>query len=630
MPANPTLVIERDDGTVRDELDCVIAADQRNLVERWQATATVDRAAWLAVFPNINQITDRFRIERGSGTTFFEGRFRSDERDGNNVIVTVDSYERDAMDAEPTGARVVYTNVPDSDIVTDAINGVGTLTGGTVQTGDSAVSFTFAHASRAKQIRDAAEPAGQDIRYKPDRTVDFLDRLGSDKPGITISSTNQNYVDSLTVEDNSRDPVTHVRGLGAQHGADQVSAEAVISSYSAGDRQVWRKYTNKEIVNTDRLQSIVDRLAAEFDAERRRIVAETTLVDVDVNLGDRVTVDLPEHDIDRLLRCTRRAERIGSDPGIDVTLTNRDPSRGGDRKRRDDLERFNAGDQGVLDRDTDSYGWQPVSSSVNATRPYPYPSDVVAENVAEVVVNSIPYRSFVGASGHTHPLTANTVAESGTSLNGSGGTADVWQDTATLDGVSISTDGTEFVTSFTSFVDERSTSGDVNTIGDIQYRLRNDSTGDVYPASSYVRHDPVYDGADTGRSTPVHFMIRAPGNPNGSTYTLEFKPDASFSSTDLLVAQHLAWYVIAETTQSTAALEPGINDYPSETASNCDLIVNGNTVATNIGSGTFNTTVDISGQFSAGDNTIELTSDTLGLANLSVETQLFRRGRTSP
>lgn len=67
------------------------------------------------------------------------------------------------------------------------------------------------------------------------------------------------------------------------------------------------------------------------------------------------------------------------------------------------------------------------------------------------------------------------------------------------------------------------------------------------------------------------------------------------------------------TSNSVAGFDPGINDFSTETASNVDVLINGNTVATNIGSGTFETTVDISGALTQDSwNTIELTSDTLG------------------
>lgn len=59
--------------------------------------------------------------------------------------------------------------------------------------------------------------------------------------------------------------------------------------------------------------------------------------------------------------------------------------------------------------------------------------------------------------------------------------------------------------------------------------------------------------------------------------------------------------------------DPGITEFATRTPSGVDVIIGGSTVATNIGSGTFQTTVDISDQLTQGSwNLIELTSDALG------------------
>jgi hypothetical protein len=67
-----------------------------------------------------------------------------------------------------------------------------------------------------------------------------------------------------------------------------------------------------------------------------------------------------------------------------------------------------------------------------------------------------------------------------------------------------------------------------------------------------------------------------------------------------------------QTSDTAVGVEPGINT-TFDTPTDVDVLVNGSTVATNIGSGTFQTTVDLSGELNQNAwNTIELTSDSLG------------------
>lgn len=406
MPGIPTLVIERDDGTTRATLDGIRASKTESLIEKWTAEIVVDRQDWLDVRPNINRVTDRFRIERSDGSTFFEGRLADAPRDGDNITVRINSYEQDAIDAEPTGGRLIYNSVADSTVVQDAIDSVGTLTAGTIETGASSVSFTFANAEQAKVIRDAAEPGGMDVAYYSDRTVSFVERLGSNKSGsIMVSTTNQDIVEQLSVTDNYRDPVTHIRGLGAQSGPDQVTATAVASSYSAGEKQIWRRYVNKDVVNADRMQTIVDRMIQEYNDNPRRVTVEAGLVDVDVNLGDSIQVTLPEHDIDQSLRIMRLTEIIGTAQRYVAKLTNRRPERGGRRKAQDDLQRFNAGDQGFIDRDNVTSGWNPAGDGVPQTLVLPnWPDDIETEIAVDLFVQGRAWRSPVTATGHSHTV----------------------------------------------------------------------------------------------------------------------------------------------------------------------------------------------------------------------------------
>jgi hypothetical protein len=72
--------------------------------------------------------------------------------------------------------------------------------------------------------------------------------------------------------------------------------------------------------------------------------------------------------------------------------------------------------------------------------------------------------------------------------------------------------------------------------------------------------------------------------------------------------------------------DPGITNFPNDTPSNVDVIIDGSTVATNIGSGTFETTVDITGELTQDAwNDIELTSDTLGHIQATISIDGYRQ-----
>jgi hypothetical protein len=70
----------------------------------------------------------------------------------------------------------------------------------------------------------------------------------------------------------------------------------------------------------------------------------------------------------------------------------------------------------------------------------------------------------------------------------------------------------------------------------------------------------------------------------------------------------------------------GIDQSPELTPDNVNVLVNGSTVATNIGSGEFETTVDLSGDLNrAAWNTIELDADSRGFIQATVSAQAYKQ-----
>jgi len=70
----------------------------------------------------------------------------------------------------------------------------------------------------------------------------------------------------------------------------------------------------------------------------------------------------------------------------------------------------------------------------------------------------------------------------------------------------------------------------------------------------------------------------------------------------------------------------GIDQSPELTPSNVDLLVNGSTVASNIGSGEFETTVDLTDELIRNNwNDVEVTSDERGFVSLTVYAEAYRK-----
>jgi hypothetical protein len=285
-----------------------------------------------------------------------------------------------------------------------------------------------------------------------------------------------------------------------------------------------------------------------------------------------------------------------------------------------DLGRFNRGDEGFIDRDNDAYGWQPVDATTNATRPYPYPDDVLTEIEAKAIVTSIPYRAYSqgAASGGGVIVTSddNTVFGRVEQASDSLDTATTGTDWTTRDTFDPSVDTSEIWCYFHIRAGANANRFDV--------RIENVATAEYYPDQNGLSE---FQEADSNRTFGA---IGVPGDFGGfDELDFQTKTDSA-GNTFGWETNWNAWgqhQHVVDVPNHTHDPQPGLIEFGTETASNVDLIVNGTTVASDIGSGEFSTTVDIGGELTQGSNTIEVSSDSLGLVNLLVQTQLFRRGR---
>ena len=360
------------------------------------------------------------------GTDEFGGILRDVLRGGSEVELVVESFQRLALDAERTPPGERYENVPDDTIVQDAIDSVPTLSAGTVEQLDAQTTFVFSHASPAKKIRTVADATGAEVRYGLDKTVDYVDSLGSDNSATTLSPSQQNISGTLQPRREGGDKrVTHLTLVGAGEGESQIQATVVpaadshdyegdaeypnvrrydSTTWSDGDREIWDARSNTDVTDADLLADQGETLIDEY--EQASIEADVTVEDHTVGLGDTFAIHHPDENINRELRAVV-VERVLDAEGTRYrcTFSNRWMTR-----ETEDEKQVKAIDRYAMGFEGQSYGIdmggsrQPVAPGTNyETRVY-YPSEVAYEHRLNLRVIGHPYRAYSagGTAGGLH------------------------------------------------------------------------------------------------------------------------------------------------------------------------------------------------------------------------------------
>lgn len=660
--AGSTLRVDGSDGTTKTTVSAQTAEKVEELKgEMDHGEVELHRDAWADVDEVLERRTDRLIIgDPRSSDPFFAGRFDDTKRGDGTVTVSIAGYERDAKDAEPTSDNVVYQNVDDSAVVTELLGQAPTLEAGTVEMLANNLSMSFSHAEPSKALRDAAEATGAELRYNDNRTVDYVDRRGADRPDVVLSPEAQTIVGDLEITEDAREEVTHIRGFGAQSGPDQVTAEAAANSYDGG-KQIWSKYENKDIQEVSRLQRIIDQMVAEYDGEPRHLEVRTSVAGVDVDLGDRVTVEIPTEGIDRTLRVMKRRSILGTAGAVlELTLSNRllTNSDSG-RENRKDLQRFTRGYQGFVDRSQITSGWNAAGDGTpQELVVVNWPDDIVEAKDVTLAVQGRAWRSPIDPQPHDHEVEFtidahdHDVTVDATTASGAGdsGYANPLDYTASLP------EGDSFTQTFDlPFIDGDGAYAvvymsvlcqpDSSTSGGGYVRMSNIDTGTEF-----------YDEGDSASSQTSYeighhriFQAVNVGDVEGDTIEVEFydafEADYRFSFGGFVMGEHThsiettetsengGGEVVAETTDTTAGASPSVittfdgeEYHPSDVA----IEVNGTQVGTIAGdsSSSWTETIDLKGELDPGLNTISATPSTRGELNLSLASELFRRGRS--
>ena len=290
-----------------------------------RAEATVFRAEWLDVEDKLDRRNDELYVVDESGTNLFGGRLDDWQYGGPTVSVQIDSFERDAREMEPPPS-FSRTDASDATIASDLIGLMpAPLTAGTVEETTTSIDYSARHTAPAVMLRELSGSTAADVRYRPDGTVDYLQRRGVDR-GETLSPSSGAVISEPRIRRTMREDTTNVRVLSQSD--DSTFEEAIAVSTSSDEREVW-ELDEINSTSSSRLQARATRLANEVADAPEYLEVETS-VDPDAlaavpEVGDRYTLELPASGISADVRVIE-ADRVIDESGDrldNVLLSNR-------------------------------------------------------------------------------------------------------------------------------------------------------------------------------------------------------------------------------------------------------------------------------------------------------------------
>lgn len=581
------------------------------------------------------------------GTDEFGGLLKDIVRKGAETELVIDSFERYARDAEPTSSGETYSGAASGDVVRDVADDVPQLSRGTIDDVETGLDFVFAHASQAFKARKAEEVTSGELKYRADKTIDFVDSLGSDKSATTLSPSNQNVISDMEVSRvGGEERVTHLRVLGAGEGKHQITSEVVASSYSQGDRQIWRTVSNKDIQDQSQLDSLAQTLIDEMNTQH--VDVECTVRDEDIELGDKFTVQKPEENLDQVLRVVAVETIIGSSgTKYSVMLSSRQKSRKTETsQQRQDVQNYNRGFEGNAVTVNTSGGRQPVNADENYEFDVYYPDEVKYEHRVNLRVKGMPYRAFSSGAQQDATDTENSDSAIWDQVT--------WQNNETkTKTLTLGNDWSNHPVMFYFRV------GDLGFIGTDAYGADFGDKWQVNFVTSGITnigegYERVYSSVDRTRGDPnsnvslgavVQEYDTMPYVFTDNTVEVHvtnktghnFEPDEQAGET--IDVENITVEIAFFNPRHTHPPDPGLKTFDGTNGtaalypSNCDVLVNGTSVGTSFGDGTseFEEVADLEGLLTPGQwNTIEISSDAIGhlMAHLDIDVyrQILGRG----
>ncbi|ADJ14836.1 hypothetical protein C497_05667 [Halalkalicoccus jeotgali B3] len=598
------------------------------------AEITVYRDEWNEIVDDVDPLVDEFYIEdENKSGSIFGGRLTDVKRGGVQIELILGSFETDARQGEPVQDTVVFDNSPDSLVVSSALERTDTLSAGQIQNVGHEMSIMFSKTSPAKMIRDTTEMTGGEVRYNPDKTVDYKHRLGSDKLDI-IGPTNQTVTEEFAATQVTQERPTHLLMLGAGEGDAQLQTTSVAPWYDDSvPRQNWIKRANKEITNERRLQRVADHAMAEYNESPQYIEIEIETFDLQISLGDTFPVIYEEEDINTRLRVMELTTNYSSE-GVthEATLSNRRFTRASNpgQNTRETAAQFQESFQGSTVPISTTGGRQPVSNDLNYEMSVDYPSDVQKEMRAKLHVRGLPYRAYSqGVSAGGGGILSETSGDNADfeSVVDSQidsvfqGTDNAWQEIG-----SFTTDEDTSML-FVSVRAQREGTTGSDDLGGTYIRLHDQGDDRFYPRHLGSQISPQ-------ENDTVSRTLLIPKNVNGDDIILQARYSGEDSTTNIgfesdwvAVGQH-NHEIELELNEHSHDVKPGIIEF-DEYPSRCDVRVNGESHEVSLGDGSneFEETVDISDRLDEGFNEIEVTSETLGHLDVTCALDVYRQIR---
>ncbi|AFH22464.1 hypothetical protein OSG_eHP27_00060 [environmental Halophage eHP-27] len=500
----------------------------------------------------------------------------------------------------------------DDTLVTNLVNEVATWSAGTITNFSGPLSFVFSHAHQHEALRRIERNVTGEIQFRDSGTVDYINRLGTDKSAtVELSASAGTIEDRIRITERGRElDGTHFRVLGAHEGEAQLFVNLVpdgdsgnyenevtytTSRWSSPSDTDWDRWENKDVTDQATLEEEAANLAEEITESLVEVVTRTSTADV--SIGDTVQVVKPDADLDRAMRVHRIQSKGGArnDSGSSAAvvdhllLSTRTTARPDTAKDLRSIRQFNTGFQGTSVTIQGGGSRQPVDSGINAQIPFNYPN-IAFENEAELQVRGLPYRAYSSGAG----TESNFVTQIDVSRDLPSETTLAPGDDTTFTAGITSTDynGYFLFFKFVLFTDGSDNELEVVIRDDFGFSLFEEIIKTSELLGDFVTIFPV-----TELTMPEAFDI-----------TIQ-NPSSASSSVTLIDPTRAEIF----SPQHQHDVEPGVQNFGSETPTGVDVIIDGNTVATDIGTGTFETTVDISGELTQDAwNLIELTSSTIG------------------
>jgi hypothetical protein len=608
-------------------------------------------------------------IELGNGID--ELRLVDIENGAETWTLVLYSVEWDANNVAPTLGGDLREG-DDNALISGLIGEVPSWSAGTINDLTGPLSFVFNHAQRHEALRRIERNVPGELKFRDAGTVDYLSRLGSDKSGsVELSNTAGTIEEEINITKRGRElDGTHIRVLGAHEGEAQLFANLVPSDDSAtyenrvdyttsrwsdGDTRDWDRWENKDVTD----QATIEEEAAALGEELKEtlVEAKATTPDLDIQIGDTVQVVKSDADLDRAMRIHRLKEMYeGATKKLKLLLSTRTTLRTDDSADLRDIQRFNTGFQGS----SVAVNGGPVIGALDSTNPltfgFRYP-DLEFENTATLRVRGESYRVDSQPKSHSHDVTVTHPSHDHDVTHPSHD-----HDVDILSTTDAAASGAESASAFDQIVfgdNFAELTFDLPLVsGDAGYAFVTCLT--TIPSGAGDATDPLVQmfNVDKGTTFYDQSVSEVPdgetrfdvavttGDVEGDTINVEFE-DLNNNTSEIrltvggvVVADHDHTVNDTETSDaalgtnetSTAALgttetstsdtatgqEPGIFT-TADTPSNVGVEINGTTVATGIGTGTFETTVDISGDLNVDSwNDITLTSGSLGRIQATV------------